>query len=261
MTRMNAYAGTVIVPLLARLVLCAALFTAGWIKLMTTVQFTGGDAALLIEHGVVDEVQQATMRVRPSAWTQQQEPAHEDAPQAEQPPAEQAPDEQPLDEPTDDTPTIRERIEEAVELPPDVLVEDPVTGEDVVIAKRLHGITVTLIRNTDLAAPWPRILAWMAALTELVGGALLLIGLFSRVWALGIAILLGTAFYLTSLGPLIDLNLFGIALDVSAFNRLYAQAGLFVLAIGIVFTGPGPLSLDRLIFRPAPPPADVDYPD
>jgi uncharacterized membrane protein YphA (DoxX/SURF4 family) len=46
MTRFNIIAGTAIVPLLARLILCAAFLTAGWNKLMYHQEFTGEQARL-----------------------------------------------------------------------------------------------------------------------------------------------------------------------------------------------------------------------
>jgi hypothetical protein len=60
---------------------------------------------------------------------------------------------------------------------------------------------------------------------------------------------MGVAFYLTSLDALIDTKLIDLPLRHDAYNGLFTQAGLFVLAFGLVLTGPGPLSVDRAIFR------------
>jgi uncharacterized membrane protein YphA (DoxX/SURF4 family) len=92
----------------------------------------------------------------------------------------------------------------------------------------------------------------MAAMTELVAGALLAIGLFSRLWGLALAVVMGVAFYLTSWPALVAVNysLFALAADPNplALAGLSLQSALFVLAFGIFLTGPGPVSLDRLLF-------------
>ena len=94
--------------------------------------------------------------------------------------------------------------------------------------------------------------AWLAALTEFVGGLLILIGFLSRVWGLGLAITMGMAFYLTTMksyGFILDEpNPLVFTQNTPHAQGLAAQLGLFVLAFGLFLTGPGPLSLDRLLF-------------
>lgn len=228
--RMSIFNATAVVPTLARIILCAAFLTMGWNKLMNTAEFTGDRAQVLIDLGVVDSA-------RPNATITTA--------------AFRLDDQQPTD--ADDTQTEEPAIElpEIPEPPVDVLREDSVTGEQVVQAKRLHTVTIRVHK-----AGWaqPVLLAWVATMTELIGGALLLIGLFSRVWGLGLAIAMGVAFYLTSYGLLLEMGPFALAADIesgyAAFNRMYMQLSLGVLALGVFLTGPGPLSLDRLLFRP-----------
>jgi uncharacterized membrane protein YphA (DoxX/SURF4 family) len=114
-------------------------------------------------------------------------------------------------------------------------------------ARRLYHVALMLD-----AAGWPQKLkpgwmAWAAAGTEVVGGALILVGLFSRVWGLGLAVTMGFAFWLTSVGGVADYGLF--SLPIPEFNRAFAQLGLFVLATGVLLTGAGGVSLDRALFR------------
>ena len=111
-------------------------------------------------------------------------------------------------------------------------------------AKPLHVITLMLDKAGWPAPVW---MARLAAFTELVGGGLLFVGLFSRLWWLGLAIAMGVAFYLTSWNLLLDSHLFD--LKVPDFNRMFTQTGLFVLAFGVFLTGAGPISLDRALFR------------
>ncbi len=118
-------------------------------------------------------------------------------------------------------------------------------------AQAMHGVTTLLVQGGWKKEWKPHLMAWVASLTELVGGALILVGLFSRVWGLGLAIAMGFAFYLTSLPALLDPGLFELALGIDhyeAFNRMFCQLGLGILALGVFLTGPGPLSLDRALF-------------
>jgi uncharacterized membrane protein YphA (DoxX/SURF4 family) len=114
-------------------------------------------------------------------------------------------------------------------------------------ARQLYHVALMLD-----GAGWPQKLkpgwmAWAAAGTEVVGGALILVGLFSRVWGLGLAVTMGFAFWLTSVGAVADYGFF--ASPIPEFNRAFAQLGLLVLASGVMLTGAGGVSLDRALFR------------
>lgn len=217
----STFAGTAIVPTISRIVLCAAFLPAGWNKVMTETTFSGEDAQRLIQLGVIDAEPQAHMgpnrSIVPASF--QDEEAGDD----------QAPDESPEPE----QPAVT--ADEAETTP-----SEPGTYT----AKPLHGITLMLDRAGWPAPVW---MARLAAFTELVGGGLLFVGLFSRFWGLGLAIAMGVAFHLTSWSLLLDSHLF--SLKVPDFNRMFTQTGLFVLAFGVFLTGAGPISLDRALFR------------
>lgn len=116
--------------------------------------------------------------------------------------------------------------------------------------------------------PWPVVLAWGAAITELVGGAMILVGLFTRFWALGLAAVMGVAMWLTQFGPAIQAGTTQLlflpaypAKDLQAWMPLFWQFSLFCSAMAVLFLGAGALSLDGLFFMksgaPAPkPPAE-----
>lgn len=255
MTRMNILAGTTIVPLLARLVLAAAFITAGWNKLMHVQEFQGTDADALIERGVADIIQSVPQNSQPTAAVRffagaqaTDEAQHDQTDSAEEAPA-----------PQNDPQAGGERDLagngnwDVPEPPADVIEEDPVSGDRVLVGKRMHGVTLMLIER-GWQGRTPIWLAWLLTFTELVGGALLLIGLFTRIWAAAIAVAIGVAFCFTSATALVELGgPFGVAADMAggyaAFHTMYAQLGLCVLALGVLLTGPGPVSLDRLIFR------------
>ncbi len=230
--------GTCIIPTLSRLVLCAAFLPAGWGKVMQTTEFSGDDAQRLIELGVIEEAPtQANIgqsrSIIPASWqddTETSEPAPA-VTQDPRPPAEE------------DTP--------AAGSPAD-------TAAGTYKARKLHHVTLML---DEKGLPAPRWLALLAAWTELIGGGLILVGLFSRVWGLGLAITMCTAFYVTSLPALLGVgNLFTglFNLPMDAFNGMFAQLGLFVLAFGVFLTGAGPISLDRALFRKSDDDDDED---
>ncbi len=217
----STFAGTAIVPTLSRIVLCAAFLPTGWNKVMTETTFSGEDAQRLIQLGVIDAAPQA--RIGPNRFivpaSFQDEPAGDD-----QAPAESSEPEQPA-----------VTADEAAATP-----SEPGTYT----ARPLHGITLRLDKAGWRAPVW---MARLAAFTELVGGGLLFVGLFSRFWGLGLAIAMGVAFYLTSWNLLLDSHL--LNLKVPDFNRMFTQTGLFLLAFGVFLTGAGPISLDRALFR------------
>lgn len=130
-------------------------------------------------------------------------------------------------------------------------------------ARQLHHITVML---SDAGHPFPKLMAWVAAITEALGGALLIVGLLSRIWGAGLAVAMGYAFYLGTLPQIrahIDPAAGGGALGQwwKAWNALPGVEGgfviqsgamfqmvLFLAALSIFFGGPGRISLDRLLF-------------
>ncbi len=99
---------------------------------------------------------------------------------------------------------------------------------------------------------WPVALAWLTACTELVGGGLLLIGLLSRVWALGLLIAMGMAAYLVHWGAVgpewyAGFNIFHENWGITKGGPERALT-LAILSLSILVAGPGPFSLDHLLF-------------
>jgi len=91
--------------------------------------------------------------------------------------------------------------------------------------------TALMLAINEYPIPWldPRTEALLAIVVQLAGGISLLLGLGTRLGALAIAVLnIATQVYYVTL----DLNLFRVA-----------------LAMGYVFRGPGPLSLDSLLIK------------
>jgi putative oxidoreductase len=130
----------------------------------------------------------------------------------------------------------------------DTLVQLGVVGEadtaENVKERSLYGLAVLL---QDHELPKPVITAWVITLVELIGGGLLLIGLLSRLWALGIAAIMAGGFALESI-PAIQASGGIFDLSTNVFNMAAAQLALAALALGVLVSGSGFLSLDRAIF-------------
>lgn len=126
----------------------------------------------------------------------------------------------------------------------------------------------SLVPEWAVSGRWPIRLAWACAVAETLGGTLILVGLFTRLSALAIAINMGVACWLTVIGPAIqDGNTkFGFLPNYPSWsdqwhNPLW-QFALITSAIALFFAGPGAASLDSVIFsrdaepQPRPKPAE-----
>jgi uncharacterized membrane protein YphA (DoxX/SURF4 family) len=236
----SQYAGVAIVPTLSRIVLCLAFVSTGYNKVFKQAEYTAEEATRLQALGV---------NVTPSAAPGATPTASLDGSRVFRPASYIQDGGQPTD--PDTTPP---QTQTPVQTAP--AASDP-SGTVIIPGSPLPPGTyraagmykVALILSS---AGWrqPVWLARLAAYTELVGGALLALGLFSRIWGLGLAIAMAVAFYLVSVqgNQVLNTDPRVFAEDIANFNTLYAQLGLFVLAFGIFLTGPGPLSLDRLLF-------------
>jgi uncharacterized membrane protein YphA (DoxX/SURF4 family) len=102
---------------------------------------------------------------------------------------------------------------------------------------------------------YSRLIAPAVALTEMIGGGLLLIGLFSRLWAFALVVAMSAAIYFVTLPFIAAIgNPLSLALEdnMDHFNRMARHMGFLVLALLVMLAGPGPVSLDRLLFRREP---------
>ncbi len=103
---------------------------------------------------------------------------------------------------------------------------------------------------------WPVILAWAAAATEILGGLLVLVGLLTRLGSLGLAFTMGTAIWLTILGPAIQSgDTFLGFLPNQPFFSDYWQHAMWLLlllasSLAVMLSGSGALSIDRIVFSP-----------
>lgn len=219
-----------LVPLISRLVLAAAFIPAGWGKVMGTSTVEGPEAAAI-----------RTMLADPWKTT----------PTDASPPAEPSAADSGGDSgettvndgrPAADT----EAGAESTSTDPADATPEPEAApasEAPLEIRNVLGLATMLEAH---GLPMPVVLAWIAALVELVGGGLLVIGLLSRVWALGLLVAMGVAFALTSLDPVLASGPFG--LDIPTYTKAVAQLALGALALGVLVSGPGAVAIDHSIF-------------
>lgn len=119
---------------------------------------------------------------------------------------------------------------------------DPSGG--VLPARSLHELTLTFDAR---GMPRPQIAAWIVGVIELVGGGLILVGLLSRVWGIGIAF---WAIALFGLSGGIQLNWGDMwATSVPYRASLFGLITIATLSLFIACTGAGAYSFDALIFK------------
>jgi uncharacterized membrane protein YphA (DoxX/SURF4 family) len=251
----SQYAGIAIVPTLARIVLAAVFITAGWNK-VRDADFTPLEAARLKHMGVnVQEVRPIVKRTAPSGMPVGSATGEAEfllvsflqSTASDNPGQEPAPSVQPDASAGQTTPDATQPDGASPPTVSNAPIEPLPPGQ--YRALGMYHIALTL-ENHGLK---PQMCVWcarVAAFTELLGGAMLLLGLFSRLWGLGLAVVMGVAFYLVSMKThqIFQSNPFEFARDPFAFGIAIRQLTLFVLAFGIFLTGAGPLSIDRILF-------------
>lgn len=107
------------------------------------------------------------------------------------------------------------------------------------------------------AERWPVILAWAAAVTEILAAALLFFGLLTRVGALLVCGIMLMALWLTAFGPAVVGRVgsfigfipdFGDLWSSQQYNTLFFQLACLTMATAVFLLGSGPIGLDRALF-------------
>lgn len=240
-----------VVPLMTRVLFAGLMVPMGWTMLTSQTTYRGEDLEWLESLGVVES---AGMEL--AAFVAMQDPSSSSVPPASEPSSASAADETTppaigpdVVEPADPQPTEVDGAESDQVPGEEPKVEgpaiDPVPGEvEGVEARRLYGYAITF---AEAGWPQPKLLAWCFAFLMLVGGSLVLLGLLTRIWGLLFAAASGSLFWIESWPIVAEHWMFG--LDDASFLLIVAQAALTVLALGLVFSGGGLLSLDHAIFR------------
>lgn len=272
---------------LIRLVLAITFIWAGTSKIIGTTTTQGDNAARLANMGVtflatpVESVPDpdTTDLEAPDSSTSPINPL----PDPSDLPSETPSDTNPADEATESnnqSDQSAQAIVPPVIIQPVVQTTAPAVGSDYpdpVYIKRVHKIALLIDHSvspgltpdsqpiTPILPSWmgsgkmPIISAWATAITELAAGVFLLIGFLTRFSAFSLAIVMLVAMWTTNLGPAVLQSTDAILgfipnkpdlWDPSAYSVLLWQVSVLVMCISVCLLGAGPLSIDRLLFRP-----------
>lgn len=113
-------------------------------------------------------------------------------------------------------------------------------------------------RFAEIGVPAPELIGYLVGVFEVVCGALILLGLFTRLAALPTAVIMMGAIATTKLPLLLggtgpqtpDLDLHGFWTMAHAIRTDYA---MLLGSIFLIVAGSGPWSLDRVLFRSTAP--------
>lgn len=152
------------------------------------------------------------------------------------------------------TPSQESTLQEHGILPPsaDVASDDAETSDPVV-----RGVHVIAVHLASMGLADSMTLPWVIAIVEFTAGALLLVGLFVRLWAVVLTVL--SLWWMVAMG-FIEAGLDSIsplewASHPLGLMTVIAFAGSAILSMGLIAVGGGPLSLDRGLFgSPSDPP-------
>ena len=250
-------ASSSIAPIFLRAALAVTFLWAGFGKVLETMPVSGVDAAALANMGVVTP--EAAKPTKPASTAAFLPPfpilALVQPPVVNEPKPDQAPS----------TPAAAQNYS-AADFPQPIQV------------RRLHGITLMVLRaaspHTDEQGTLrtqllpsrlgdgniPVYMAWAAALTEIIAGLFVMVGLLTRVSAIALAATMVGAIWLTEIGPAMQSGqtVFGLLPAYGAYSMdaagkykyamLLWQCSLLCSAMALAFTGPGFVSFDRALF-------------
>lgn len=98
--------------------------------------------------------------------------------------------------------------------------------------------------DKGLGVPLPHLMAWLAVLAEFGGAILLILGLATRLAALGQMVVMAVA--VMGVHHVQGFSMKVVNNNVGGFEW---QVSLFCMALCLLVRGAGPLSLDRFIYR------------
>lgn len=246
--KFNQVAGTALVPLLSRIVLALAFTTVGFNKLFTPTEMVVPADSVVASFAMQDAPAEDAAPADDEATETDAAagPAFERVAFVQEAPAEVgAAVDAAADQAADIVDQAADGTDQAVA---DVTGAEPAAtaGDITVRVRSLHRITRMC---EEAGLPQAKWLGWVAAVSEFLGGMFVLVGILTRFWSMGLAIAMGVAFYLTTMPTgVLEMMPQEYATNIPNYNRAMLQIALFAAAIGLVFTGPGPFSFDRLIF-------------
>ena len=220
--------------LLSRIVLGTALFFAGWHACFQEVEFSPEEIRTLEGVGAV---------AVPVSWLQA-------APEEAAAPADDATEQTSAKPISPMAASVKAVLETGSHSSSDEVASGSI--------KRVGAERIALCLRTHGFGEWSEPTAWATAVVKLLGGALLVLGLLTRLWAFLAAVIFGVTFWLGSVetAGMFSTNPLGWVDAGGGFQQMYFVLAMFVLSFGLLAGGPGILSLDRLFWpgrRPSGP--------
>ena len=245
-------------PIMLRLVLGITFLWAGYGKVFTTAEFSPEDIATLDQMvAVVDPGEQTFDVIEPGADESEEftpdealpEPSADGDPSAMMTPAVFT------SESGFRVMTVQDEVGEADDGAPSANERKKVNF----LALMIKGATepgedgAALLPGFFGQGEWPMRLAWIAALTELIGGVFCLLGFLTRISALGLGFTMLNALWMTAIGPAVVLgapSFLGFLpahenFAIGAWQGWLWQFALLGAAVSLFLAGPGALSADR----------------
>ena len=277
--------GLSVPPLLLRLALAVVFIWAGYTKVFGTFEVDETNRAALIAAGVLPKGDAVPDPVIPDPVDEEpitepdpepipdpipeEEPLPEEEPDPVSPvepaPQPEDPVAEPEPEPAPDDPThvllvaqsqpAPQKVQKANEIA--VMLYKGANPEPVVNEDGTTKTPLAIVPQGLGAPPWPKYLAWAAAITELVAGVLLLIGALTRLSGLAVAGIMGVAMWLTQIGPAISSGNTWLGflpvndpydpMNPATYTTMLYQLALLAMGLALLFSGPGMLSIDRFV--------------
>lgn len=275
-------------PIFLRIGLATVFIWAGLGKVMAPAEFSGQQAAILANMGVIKPAPSHTTPILPppDADTPDDTDAPDDPPadpreDPENPPSHASLDHNPADN------TNASGFVPLLQTAP-LAANPPYTAADFPNAVKkpmLFHLAVAIYTAAnpglnDDGSPkralwpaglakgrWPVYLAYAVVVAELLGGAMVLLGLLTRLWALSLAGVMVGAIWLTQVGPAMQSGkaVWGFLPNYPAFGMEWQtpmlQLTLLLMALALTFAGAGALALDNAIFGSSAAGADADDDD
>lgn len=277
-------AGQSIAPIFLRLALGATFLWAGFGKLLETMPVKGERAAILANLGALDIPASASTPAPIPAPAQAEDKKLTSPDQPRETDADpDAPSTTPGAEPKASKPEVV-KPSPAADKAPTPAASGPVATAadfpDEIRVRRVYGLALLIHSATNPGTTesgnekmplwpakvgtghWPLTFAWAAAITEIVAGLFVLVGLLTRISALSLAFCMIVAIWLTEIGPAVQAGdtFLGFLPNYKAFGsdaagnplfaRLFWQTSLLCIGLALTFSGPGWLSFDRALFPP-----------
>ena len=118
-----------------------------------------------------------------------------------------------------------------------------VSGYNKLFVTEKHTDLIHLM--TEIGLPFPEFMALFLAVVEFFGGILLMLGLFSSIWAVALIIAMVVAIITVEIDAIIPKGI-GF-LDWMSWFLYLPQVMYVILFVWLIITGPGKFSLDYLL--------------